>query len=79
MNIVVGSSPFTERDIELLFGGESVITTDAANLTDLVAELGLFSSKSQARKAGRVGDIPKGWTEMKGNKKTHLWIWNPSE
>jgi hypothetical protein len=42
-------------------------------------ELGLYKSTSEARRANRVGDVPSGWTEMKGNKKTFIWIWNPDE
>lgn len=79
MNIVVSESTWTQRDISCLFGDESVIFTDAKNLTDLVVDLGLYKSKSQARSAGRVGEIPKGWSEIKGNKTTTLWIWNPTE
>lgn len=79
MNIVIKNSCWTDRDIRCLFGDEPVIFSDADNITDLVVELGLYKSKSQARNAGRTGDIPKGWSEVKGNKITTLWIWNPTE
>jgi hypothetical protein len=79
MNIVVNHSAWTKRDIATLFGNSKVVFTDCTNLAVLVASLGLFSSISQARKAGRDMLIPKGFTELKGNKKTPLVIWNPSE
>lgn len=79
MNVVIASSSYTHRDLELLFDNEDVIFSNTTNITDLVCELGLYKSKSQARSAGRVGDIPTGFTEYKGNKVTTIWIWNPSE
>lgn len=79
MNIIINSSKWTERDIRCLFADEPVVFANASNITDLVVELGLFKSKSQARSAGRQGELPKGFTEFKGNKTTTLWIWNPDE
>lgn len=79
MNIVIQNSKWTDRDIRCLFVDEPVIFSSHNNLTDLVVELRLYKSKSQARSAGRVGEIPKGWAEYKGNKTTTLWIWNPDE
>lgn len=80
-NIVVNNGNTLPQDIITLFGEEDVITyvEDKTTMTDLVVKLGLFKSKGQARKAGRVGDIPEGWTVVKGNRKTFLFIWNPSE
>lgn len=79
MNVVIKQSKWTERDLRCLFGDEDVIFSEATSVTDLVVELKLFKSKSQARAAGRIGDIPSGWAEFKGNKTTTLWIWNPDE
>lgn len=79
MNIVVTSSFWTPRDLELLFGDESVIFTSARDLQTLVCELGLFPSKTKAIAAGRQGELPSGWTVFKGNKKTTMWLWNPNE
>jgi len=78
-NIVVRSSPWTKRDLELLFGDEPVHFTEARDLPNLLVELGIFWSTGEARRAGRVGSIPEGWTELKASKKRRLWIWNPSE
>lgn len=79
-NVIVKQSNWTERDIELLFGDEEVHFTDADDLSILMKEMGIFTSTSEARRAGRVGPIPSGFTfEFKASKKCRLWIWNPSE
>jgi len=79
-NIVVKHSKWQESDIELLFEDEEVHFTDATCLSVLMKELGIFSSTSEARRAGRVGPIPEGFTfEFKASKKVRLWIWNPTE
>lgn len=79
MNVVISWSPYTHRDLEIVFPDEDVVFVNSTNMTDLVCELGLYKSKSQARDAGRLGDIPTGYNQIKGNKKTTLYIWNPSE
>lgn len=79
-NIVVKNSPWTPRDIEILFGDEPDIHfTVAVDLPNLLVELGIYKSCSDARRAGRIGPIPPGWTELKASKKRRLWIWNPTE
>lgn len=83
-NVVVRNSAWTERDLELHFGDlegnvEEVHFTDAQDLPNLLKELGVFPSTSQARQAGRDGPIPTGWTVLKASKKRMLWIWNPTE
>lgn len=77
MNIVVNQSDWTPRDIELLFDGEPVEFVDNKPLPNLLAELGVYKSATQARKAGRIGDLPKGWSEIKASKKVTIWLWNP--
>jgi hypothetical protein len=63
-----------------LFGDETVHFTDASDLPGLLVELGIYKSKSDARRAGREGPIPDGWThELRASKKNRLWIWNPTE
>ena len=79
-NIIVKQSKRTDRDIELLFEDEKVHFTDADELSVLMKELGIFKSTSEARRAGRFGPIPEGFTfEFKASKKVRLWIWNPTE
>lgn len=80
MNIIIDGEFLQSTDPSTLFVDEPIRFVDNCNdLTDLVVMLGLFPSKSQARKAGRVGPIPEGWNVIKGNKKTPLYIWNPTE
>lgn len=78
-NIIVNNGFVQDTDRVTLFGDEEVLVVEPQSLTDLVITLGLFSSKSQARKANRVGEIPTGYSEFKGNKKTPLYVWNPTE
>ena len=79
-NVIVKNSNWKESDIETLFGDEEVHFTEANDLSVLMKELGVFPSTSEARRAGRVGPIPEGFTEeFKASKKRRLWIWNPTE
>lgn len=80
MNIIVKNNFVQESDKEILFGDEEVTYIEPGILLpNMCVQLGLFKSTSQARNSGRTGEIPQGWTAMKGNKKTPIWIWNPSE
>lgn len=79
-NIVVKSSAWCDSDIKTIFEDEDVLFTEAVDLPSLLVELEIFKSKSQARKAGRDGAIPDGYThEFKASKKRRLYIWNPTE
>ena len=78
-NIIVDNGNVLDSDKELIFGDEEVITTEVMSLPNLLHTLGVYKSTSQARKAGRVGDIPTGYTEYKASKKVRLFIWNPTE
>ena len=78
-NIVVSSSQWKGEDIPILFGEEDVVFTNTEELSALCKELGVYQSTSAARRAGRVGDIPKGWSEVKASRKHFLFIWNPDE
>lgn len=79
-NIIINDSAWRESDIKTLFGDEQVFFAESNELSVLMRELGVFSSSSEARRAGRVGPIPDGWTPMfKASKKRSIWIWNPTE
>lgn len=78
-NIVVAESDWREEDIYTLFEREYVHFTTATDLPSLLKEVGVYKSTSEARRAGRTGDIQKGWSEIKASKKRRLWIWNPYE
>ena len=78
-NIVVKSSSWLDSDLLLLFEDEQVHFTDATDISALMKELGIYKSTSEARRAGRSGELPSGWTEYKASKKKTAWIWNPTE
>lgn len=79
-NIVIKNSAWVESDIEMLFGNEQVYYADSDEISALMRELEIFPSASAARRAGREGPVPDGWThEFKASKKRRLWIWNPTE
>lgn len=79
-NIVVQNSKWTERDIQLLFGDEEVHFTSCENIETLLKELGVYQSISGAKRDGRVGPLPIGFTfAYKASKKHRIWIWNPDE
>jgi len=79
-NIIITGSKWIERDAETLFGDEQVFFAESDELSALMRELGIFPSASAARRAGRHGPIPDGWTaEFKASKKRRIWIWNPTE
>ncbi len=79
-NIIITSSPWQESDVKTLFGDEQVFFAESDELSALMRELEVFPSASAARRAGREGPIPDGWTaEFKASKKRRLWIWNPTE
>ena len=52
----------------------------AKTLEELMVEVGVYKSLSDARRAGREGEIPEGFTfEYKASKTRRLWIWNPKK
>ena len=84
MNIVIKNSAWTERDLDLLFGDdngrEEIVFAESDEMGALMRELGVFESASAARRAGREGPVPAGWTDnFKASKKVRIWIWNPTE
>lgn len=79
MNIVVNQSPYTQDDLEIIFDCEEVKFVDDIELSHLLCDLGVYKSRSMARRAKRFGAIPKGYTEYKASKKVTLFIWNPTE
>ena len=80
MNIIVKNKFIQLTDKETLFLDEDVTyVDDTLDLPNLCVKLGVYKSTSQARGANRKGAIPTGFTEMKLNKKTPAWIWNPTE
>lgn len=84
-NIIIKGSKWRESDIETLFGDlegnvEDITFAESDEMGALMRELGVFPSANAARRAGREGPIPEGWTaEFKASKKRRIWIWNPTE
>lgn len=79
-NVIITGSKWIESDVKTLFGDEQVFFAESDEMSALMRELGVYSSASAARRAGRVGPIPDGWTaEFKASKKRRIWIWNPTE
>lgn len=76
---MIKGSPWTKRDLDLIFYDELIHFSNASTLHNLMVEVGAYNSASEARRAGRQGAIPSGYTEMKASKKRRLYIWNPSE
>lgn len=78
-NLVVSDSPWTVRDLDIIFEDEHVDRIPNISLDVLLAKLGIYKSTSEARRAGRQGPIPLGYSEIKASKRDRLFIWNPSE
>ena len=79
-NIVVKSSKWTNRDIEILFENEHVHYTECTDISTLLKEIGVYDSISRAKRDGKCGPIPAGFTfSYKASKKHRIWIWNPDE
>lgn len=78
-NIIITTSDLHEGDKELIFQDEEVLHTSTTDLPSLLVELGIYESKGQAKKAGRVGKVQDGYSEIKASKVRRLYIWNPKD
>jgi hypothetical protein len=76
-NILMAESDYNSDDIETIFGYELIHMSYASDLPNLLVEVGVYKTTSEARRAGRTGEIPKGYTELKASKTRRLYIWNP--
>ena len=66
-------------DAAALWGDEPHSVVEARHLPDLLVKLGVYKTFSEARRAGREGPIPEGFTlEMRASKRHLVTIWNPS-
>ena len=77
MNIVIKDSKYTQRDLDLIFNSRDIVFAAAITLDQLCKELDIYKSTSEARRAGRIGNIPIGYSEIKASKLHTLYIWNP--
>lgn len=79
-NVIITGSKWIKSDVKTLFGDEQIFFADSDEMGALMRELGVFKSANEARRNGRKGPVPDGWTaEFKASKKRRLWIWNPTE
>ena len=78
MNIIIKNSNWDSSDIDSIFNNEDVKFIDVTTMEDLCLKVGAYESKSKARHAGRFGKIPSGYNEIRVNKKTFVYLWNPA-
>lgn len=80
IDVIVENGNVQESDVELFYEDDEIHRIEARDLPNLLVKLGVYKSTSQARNAGRKGDIPEGWTEMfKASKLVSMTTWNPTE
>lgn len=80
MNVMIYGSCLEPTDAEALWPGEEHVIVQAEHIPDLLVKLGIYKSNSEARRAGRDGPIPPGFTQIKASKKVpELTIWNPTK
>lgn len=79
MNIIIQNGNIQPNDAKCLFLDEPVINVQPQDTQTLLVSPGIYKSKTKAVADGRSGPIPLGFTKYKANKRTTLWIWNPSE
>lgn len=81
MNVVVGppdatGSAWGRRIARTLFQGEEYSSVDVDSVPALLVALGIYATRSEARRAGRDGAIPLGYSELRASKKVpRLCIW----
>lgn len=88
LNVIIVNEHFNlDRDrslIKALFShtDDIVMRDRSVDMFDLLIELGVFSSKNNARKNWKQSGqaIPNGWSEFTnlGKNKHNLFIWNPT-
>lgn len=86
-NIIIADSCHELGDELSIFGElingehvlrEQVLYKEAPSLEVLYRDLGIYKSSSEAKRAGKGGEIPLGYSEHKASKKRRVYIWNPS-
>lgn len=84
INVVVDNGHIDESLLDAMFDGEDFIIVSAdRDMFGILAEAGLFPSRSQAMKNWkRTGpEVPDGFTHIEGigKKRNSIAIWKPKE
>ena len=58
MNVGIKDSKYTQRDLDLIFNSGDIVFATSTTLDQLCKELGIYKSTPEARRAGRIGNIP---------------------
>lgn len=66
-------------DVNIIFGDEEVLYIENTQYETLCRDLGVYKSATAAKNAGRAGDLPLGYSELKASKLCRIFLWNPSE
>ena len=78
-NVIIKNGHERPTDLALFFGEqEEAFLLEATDWADVLVQLGIFPSKSQARKNGRAGPLPPGFSEHKIGK-NFVWLLNATE
>ena len=82
-NFLIKDSPLLHHeDLSVLFDEEDVFKFIDANIimADILVIVGIYSSKSKAKKDGWNNPIPSGWYDnFIGKKRIRISIWNPNK
>ena len=87
VNIISGNC-VDDKDLSVVFGdidgniGGTVIRVEPnTHMSNILKDLGIFQSSSQARKSGWDFTLPEGFTHYPkiGKKRHEITIWNPTE
>lgn len=79
-NVIMQGSCHEPGDPQTLWEDEPWAFSSARDLPGLLVECGHYKSTSAARRAGRDGPIPAGFTMLKASKKCpQFCVWNPTK
>lgn len=71
MNVVVGHG----EPPEWAWGSEPYVRSLDETLPALLCGMGIYRTRSEARRAGRDGPVPFGFTQLRASKTKTIWIW----
>lgn len=71
MNVVVGRG----EPPDWAWDDEPYVRSLDMTLPALLCGLGIYGTRSEARRAGRDGPVPFGFTQLRASKIHTIWIW----